>query len=159
VIREAVRADLGRVVEVLVRLDGEGTGVDPRHRLRPEAADRLRERIAHDWFGRFLPFPACLLAEDGAGLIAGSVVPDAGILDGGPTACIDALWVAPERRREGLGRALVAAYRARIGAAGFSRIVVRTLARDARALSFWQAMGFDPLHVELVTGSTASKSE
>ena len=151
-IREAVRADLGVLVEQIVALDENGTTADPRYRLHEDGPARLREHLLHAWFGRFLPFPACLVAEIDSrivGLESGEVVPDPGILENPPTARIDNLWVDPAHRRTGLGRRLVDVYRARTEKAGFSRMTVGTLVRDARAVAFWQAMGFEPLTVTL----------
>ena len=53
------------------------------------------------------------------------------------------LFVAPERRRQGLGRALLARARAWLGAAGHRRCLARTLdARRNRAADFYRAAGF-----------------
>lgn len=154
ILREATRRDLDVVVEAIVRLNDNGTAVDPRYRLAVDGPARLREHLAHAWFERFLPFPACLLAEDDGlvGLVSGEVVVDPGILETSPTARIDNLWVVPERRRAGVGRALVEAFRARAGRAGFPRTTVHTLVRDTRAVAFWRAMGFEDLTVTLARG-------
>jgi ribosomal protein S18 acetylase RimI-like enzyme len=89
--------------------------------------------------------------EDGsiAGMVAGEVVPEHPILAYPPSARIDNLWVAPAFRRAGLGRALVAAWRDGATKGGFTRHVVSTLARDARAVAFWRAVGFADLNVTL----------
>ena len=53
------------------------------------------------------------------------------------------LFVAPERRRQGLGRALLARVRAWMGAAGQRRCLARTLdAHHNRAADFYRAAGF-----------------
>lgn len=154
-IREARRSDLGALVQAIVRLNENGTAADPRYRLHPDGPERLRELLAHDWFGRFLPMPACLVAEAEGGLVAlisGQLVVDPGILENPPTVRIDNLWVEPGHRRTGLGRQLVEAYRARALGAGFPRLTVGTLVRDVRAVAFWEATGFAPLTVTLSRG-------
>jgi GNAT superfamily N-acetyltransferase len=152
-LREAVPSDLDAIVALLLRLNANGTAADPRYALRPDAGPHLREQLRDLWFGRFLPFPACLVAEPSrgslAGLISAEVVPDLGILAFAPSARIDNLWVEPPWRRQGLGRALVAQMRARTSAAGYGRLTVSTLARDDRALAFWRAMGLQDLFVVL----------
>ena len=53
------------------------------------------------------------------------------------------LFVAPQMRRQGLGRALLARARAWLGAAGHRRCLVRTLdAPHDRAADFYRAAGF-----------------
>lgn len=152
-LREATRRDLGPLVEAIVRLNQTGTEADPRYRLVPDGAARLREHLEHAWFGRFLPFPACLVVDEGGivALVAGEVVVDPGILANPPTARIDNLWVEPAHRRVGHARALVTAYRERAEEAGFPRMTVSTLIRDARAVAFWRAMGFEELTVVLAS--------
>jgi ribosomal protein S18 acetylase RimI-like enzyme len=161
VIRPATRADLDRIVQAQLRLNEAGTAADPRYQLRPDAARALREHLGFSWFERFLPFPACLLAlepdgSEGAdrlvGLISGEVVPEHPVLAYPPTARIDGMWVEPDRRRSGLGRSLVAAFRAGAAKAGFHRITVSTLAKDARAVAFWRSVGFDDLNLILALG-------
>jgi GNAT superfamily N-acetyltransferase len=140
-------------VVLLLRLNANGTEADPRYVLQPEAGPRLREHLRSLWFGRFLPFPACLVAEPPGtglvGLVSAEVVPDLGIMAFPPTARIDNLWVEPPWRRQGLARALVERMHTRAQAAGYTRLTVSTLARDDRALAFWRAMGFHDLFVVL----------
>jgi GNAT superfamily N-acetyltransferase len=151
-IREAVRADLVALVDAIVALNENGTAADPRYRLHEDGPARLREHLLHAWFGRFLPFPACLVAESEGrivGLVSGELAPDPGILANPPTARIDNLWVEPDHRRTGIARRLVEAWCARAVRAGYPRTTVGTLVRDARAVAFWEAMGFEALTVTL----------
>lgn len=153
-IREAVRSDLEALLDGLARLDATGEAADPRYRLRPDWRAVQRERLADLWFGRFLPFPACLVDErDGglAGFVGGAPRADHPILDEPPTAKIEVMWVEEPHRRLGIGRALVAAWLERAAAAGYGRIEVSTLARDARAVAFWRGVGFDDLRLVLAT--------
>ncbi|MEZ4241146.1 MAG: GNAT family N-acetyltransferase [Myxococcota bacterium] len=151
-VREGVRADLSWLVGAVMRLNAAGTAADPRFRFVADVEPILREHLGHVWFGRFQPFPAVWIAEvDGerVAMLSGEIVPDAGLLEQAPTARIDNLWVEPPHRRAGLGRELVAAFRARAERAGYPGLQVSTLARDARAVAFWEAMGLSPLRVVL----------
>jgi GNAT superfamily N-acetyltransferase len=55
---------------------------------------------------------------------------------------IIALYVHPERWRQGVGRALVAGALKRLGEWGYAEAVVWTLAASDRNLSFYESLGF-----------------
>jgi GNAT superfamily N-acetyltransferase len=55
---------------------------------------------------------------------------------------IIALYVHPECWRQGVGRALVAGALERLGAWGYTKAVVWTLAESDRNLSFYESLGF-----------------
>ncbi len=151
-IRPALRSDLTWLVGALDRLNAAGTEADPRYVPRAGHTLLLRNHIDDVWFGRFHRFPPCLVAEhDGelVGLVAGGGQPPHPILDHAATASISDLWVEPAHRGRGQGRALVAAFRDAARAAGCTRLEVSTLARDARAIAFWHALGFSDLSVTL----------
>ena len=151
-IRPAARSDLTWLVAALGRLNAAGAEADPRYVPRSDIAARLRNEIDEGWFGRFHRFPPCLVAEeDGAlvGLVAGGGRPPHPILDEPPMVTISDLWVEPAHRRRGHARALVAAFLEHARAAGCVRIEVSTLARDARAVAFWHALGFTDLRLVL----------
>jgi GNAT superfamily N-acetyltransferase len=153
VIRAAARADLDRVVDAVVRLAENGAAADPRYVLADDTRARLRSLFAEQWFGAFLPFPACLVDErEGrlVGLVSAEIAPPHPILPTAPGIRIDNLWVEPDHRRQGVGRALVAEMRRRADAAGYARHGVSTLARDERAVAFWRSVGFDPFTVTLL---------
>ena len=163
--RPAERSDLEGILDLLGRLNANGSAADARYRLRGHSRALLRAQILDTWFGRFLPFPACwVLGGDGAGeageageaggaslagLISGEPMQVHPVLDQPPTARIDNLWIEPDHRRKGLARALVATFRGAAHEAGYPRIEVSTLARDAQALAFWREMGFEDLRVVL----------
>ena len=151
-LRVANRSDLDAILDLLGRLNASGTAADDRYRLRDHSRALLRAHILDAWFGRFLPFPPCWVAEaaDGlTGLITGEPLQVHPVLDQPPTARIDNLWVEPVHRRQGIARRLVQTFRDSAHSAGYPRIEVSTLARDGDALAFWREMGFADLRVIL----------
>lgn len=61
--------------------------------------------------------------------------------DGGEVA-LNGMWVAPEGRGRGLGRALVEAVCAWAWGRGAARVVLEAKANNARAIALYQACGF-----------------
>lgn len=153
-IRAARKADIPRILDLLDALNAQGTLSDPSYRVKPDARETMRETCLRDWFGRFLPFPACLVDEEEgevAGMISGRAGTDHPLLDRPPMLHIETLFVDEAWRRRGIARALVAAYREAAARAGYAHAEVGTLARDARALAFWRAVGFTDRRVILAS--------
>ncbi len=110
--------------------------VDPRRAWRPE---RLAARLAGT-------------ADDGSEILAAELERRVcGLVLLGPCrdpeaaeneAEIVALYVHPDRWREGVGRSLVAGALDRLEAAGHREVIVWTLAGSARNRSFYEALGF-----------------
>lgn len=151
-VRPAERTDLDSVLPLLSELAENGHRVDVRYRLRGHRRALLRAHVLEHWFGRFLPFPPCWVAQHEdrvVGLVSGEPMQMHSVLDQPPTANITDLWVEPEFRRQGLARQLVDAFRQSAREAGYLRIEVSTLARDDQALAFWRSMGFADLRVAL----------
>ena len=135
------------------QLNRAGTAADARYVIRDGSRDAFRALIMEDWLGRFLPFPACFVAEaDGeiVGYVQGDVCRQHPLLVEPPKCRIGNLWVQPEHRRLGVGRALVQTYVTAAKEAGFPWVEVGTLAKDARAVAFWQALGFGDWRVSLL---------
>jgi GNAT superfamily N-acetyltransferase len=77
------------------------------------------------------------------GYLAGRPVACGGIKDrGDATAEVKRMWVAPEARRRGLGRRLLAALEEAARAAGHDRVVLDTSARQPEALALYLAAGY-----------------
>jgi ribosomal protein S18 acetylase RimI-like enzyme len=93
----------------------------------PEAIERLLERDAG----------ALLVAEE-AGELVGSLI---AAWDGW-RGNLYRLAVAPEWRRRGIGRALVAAGEARLHALGARRVTALVGRGDEHARGFWEAVGY-----------------
>ena len=149
-LRPVVGADLDRLRSGWRSLCAAGAAADDRFQLpdaawparRAAAAEALREPGSTSW----------LLEADGAvhGFLLGAAERTA--LRGPRVAVVHDLWIAPERRGQGLGRALVERWRDAATAAGFGAFEVGTLARDAGAVAFWGRMGFGPWRVVLRDG-------
>jgi ribosomal protein S18 acetylase RimI-like enzyme len=65
-------------------------------------------------------------------------------LDEAARAEITELWVEPEARRRGAGRALAETALAWTRSRGTRRLEVRVAARNAAGQAFWRALGFAP---------------
>ena len=121
-IRAAERTDIAAVLQLWIDADAEATHTDDAPSL-----DRL---IAHD--------PAALLVAELDGRLVGSVV--AGW--DGWRGSIYRLAVAPDQRRRGLGRRLVAAAEERFGFVGAVRMHAIVVETDSQAAGFWRSSGW-----------------
>ena len=94
-----------------------------------------REELA-----RFLSIPSAegVVAEDG-GVIAGFAI---GYLARGRAAHVVTLDVHPDRRREGLGRALLEDLLARFSTAGARQARLEVSTENAGAIAFYEELGF-----------------
>ncbi|MGH9920350.1 MAG: GNAT family N-acetyltransferase [Nitrososphaerales archaeon] len=97
------------------------------HPSHTDDIESIKSLVAHD------P-DALLVAEDG-GRIVGSVI---AAWDGW-RGSIYRLTVAPDHRRAGLGRHLLAAAEHRLGDAGAARLQAIVVETDVRATNFWRA--------------------
>jgi ribosomal protein S18 acetylase RimI-like enzyme len=79
-------------------------------------------------------------------LVAGFTAFGASRDEGAAPHCgeIWAIYVAPERWGQGVGRALCSAAFARLRADGFSRVTLWVLAENERAIRFYRGVGFAP---------------
>ena len=84
------------------------------------------------------PMQRWLVAAAGPGLVGYAHV----YREDAQRAKLDKLYVAPERQRRGLGRALLAAAEDSARAWGASRLVVRTNKANAQALAAYARYGF-----------------
>jgi len=136
------RRDVDAALDVWSRLMDEGTAADGRY-VKGDI-EAMRSEMQH-WFACFHPFPPSYIAWDGTsvvGWISGQPAPSPSTVAAPKSARIDNLWVDPDHRRQGLGRALVEIWSQEARSAGFQRLEVATLARDRRAVNFWREQGF-----------------
>jgi GNAT superfamily N-acetyltransferase len=94
----------------------------------------------------------CLLARaDGAvaGHLIGRLLPVGSLRPGAVRAALESMRVAAERRREGVGEALVSAFVSWAGERGANELVVQAYAHNEGGLAFYRAQGFRPFEVRL----------
>lgn len=104
-------------------------------------------------------FADVIAGDDSVGLVAEAGGAPAGYLVGrmaGPSdtrplrvAVLESMYVRPERRRGGLGAALVAGFRAWAAGQGADRLSVTAYATNADAIRFYEREGFAPRSVTL----------
>jgi len=99
----------------------------PQNNPRKDIARKLR--VNPEWF---------LVAESGSGQIIGSVM--AGYE--GHRGWINYLAVAPDHRRGGYGRALMAAAEQQLRAAGCPKINLQVRSDNAGVIAFYERIGF-----------------
>jgi ribosomal protein S18 acetylase RimI-like enzyme len=151
-VRGAEEQDFEHLVELWQALSEAGNTADGRYRLRNDARRTAARFIAEEWLGHDVSHRAWVaVVEDGAivGFIATRTAEPHPVLDQPLTLVISDAFVAEAYRRQGVGRALVAAVREHAANEGTRAIEVGTLALDARAVAFWRSLGFDDWRVLL----------
>ncbi|WP_372665004.1 GNAT family N-acetyltransferase [Amycolatopsis kentuckyensis] len=94
----------------------------------------------------------CLLARaDGAaaGHLIGRLLPNSSLRPKAVRAALESMRVAAERRREGVGEALVSAFGEWARERGANELVVKAYAANDGALAFYRTQGFRPFEVTL----------
>jgi ribosomal protein S18 acetylase RimI-like enzyme len=144
-IRRAVAADLDAVTALWIGLFDHHVPLDPVFRLRRGSRGEIRELVR-----------AILRDPDALVLVARDADPPFGalgtcmarVLHAPPIheetvrAEISDLYVVPEWRRHGLGRALATGAIEWSQQRGAARIEVRVSPRNAEGAGFWRALGF-----------------
>jgi GNAT superfamily N-acetyltransferase len=143
-VRRADHRDLERLVALWIDLTEHHTGLDPFYALRAGAEDEVRRLLeaqlrdpetavfVHEASGRLEGFCSVRIAR--APPIHQEVA-RAEIVD---------LAVRRERRRRGLGRALVEAALAWVRERGVGRVEARVAAGNGEGQRFWRALEFGP---------------
>ncbi|GAB3145363.1 GNAT family N-acetyltransferase [Amycolatopsis sp. NPDC004378] len=91
----------------------------------------------------------CLLVPGGAGHLIGRLLPPDPLRPEAVRAELESMRVAPDRRREGLGAALVDTFLTWAGDRGANEVTVQAYARNETALAFYETRGFRPFLVTL----------
>lgn len=105
----------------------------------PEVSARGWARVLAAQVEATVPDDVLLLAEDDGGTIVGVVY---GILtDEGATGDVVALYIAPDRHREGTGAALLRAGAAELQRLGARSLRISVLTENSPARRFYEAMG------------------
>lgn len=142
-VRAADPRELDRLAALYVELVRHHAG-DPGFELAPSGEDAARAHLA-DALGEG---DAAVLVRAGPGGIAGFVV--ARILRRGPLyrerarGEIEALFVRPDLRRGGVGRALAEAALAWMARRDVQRAAVQVAVGNPEGRAFWGALGFVP---------------
>jgi putative acetyltransferase len=151
-VRRAGPDDTGALVELCAGLFAEDGG---RRDATVDAG--WPARGARDYFAAAMGGEGgalCLVAVAG-GARAGYVVARLREpVDARPVrvALLESMYVLPERRREGIGAALVDGFRAWAAERGAERLSVTTYATNADAIRFYEREGFAPRSVTLESG-------
>ena len=150
-------ADAERVADLWVAL-ADGQRDHGSHLLAGPNRDRIRETLAHHAAeGRLL------VARDGglAGFV--TVDPERGrYAQDTDRGLVTNLYVVPERRREGVGTALLAAAENRLREQGVETAALDVLAANEAARRFYRAAGYSPHRMELekpLESDTHSKAD
>jgi ribosomal protein S18 acetylase RimI-like enzyme len=147
-IRRAGPRDLEVVTGLWLTLGDHHAALDPAFGVRSD--DRGRSE-AREIVRRLLrdPDAALLLWEGGERRALGLAIVRAarapGVALEDERAEISDLWVDPEARRRGIGRALADASLAWVRQRGVERVTVRVAVANAEGQAFWRALGFDDL--------------
>ena len=124
--RTATLADIETLAELNHQLIAD-EGAD-----NPRSVAQLAERMAEWLEGRY----RAVLFEEGGAPVAYALY-----RDDGESIYLRQFFVTRERRRTGVGRDAIARLVNEVFPPG-KRVVVEVLAKNARAMAFWHAMGF-----------------
>lgn len=124
--RTATLADIEMLAELNHQLIAD-EGAD-----NPRSVPQLAERMAEWLEGRY----RAVLFEEGGAPVAYALY-----RDDGESIYLRQFFVTRERRRTGVGRDAIARLVNEVFPPG-KRVVVEVLAKNARAMAFWHAMGF-----------------
>jgi len=147
VIRRAEARDLPALARLWAALLEQHAALDPAFALRA-GAEGSRTATLERALGRMLgDADGALLVHAGggselAGYCSARIERATGLAAERARGEIHELAVAPGRRRQGVGRALVAAALAWASQRGVGRVEVRVAARNAEGQAFWRALGF-----------------
>lgn len=142
-IRPAARRDLDAVLELWLDLIEHHRRLDPQY---PSLAG-LRE-VLHRELSRALAADRCQILvaavpEKLCGFLLAEIDVGTSLASGGAGSCwIHELYVVPDQRRSGLGRALVTRVERFFESHGGGRRCVRVETRNAAGIRFWKRAGF-----------------
>ena len=148
-LRRATNGDLAAVTGLWIELTRHHAAIDPLFALRPDADREARELLAAQLRD---PDTAILVAGDPGAVFAFAIACVRRAPPIHPETCcaeITDLYVAPARRRDGWGRALVSAATRFATARGAERVEVRVSPRNPEAQAFWRAEGYNA-HMEVL---------
>lgn len=142
-VRRAEARDLDALAELAADLLAHHEALEPAFRVRAEARDRLPQLLARQLGD---PDAAVFVWDDArglAGFCSARAMRAPGELVEGARVEIDELAVRADRRRQGVGRALVETACGWAKTRGAERLLVRVAVRNAEGQAFWRALGYE----------------
>jgi ribosomal protein S18 acetylase RimI-like enzyme len=142
-VRRAQARDLDALAELFGELLAHHAAIEPAFRVRADARERIPRLLARQLGD---PDAAIFVGEEPRGLVGFCSVrverAEAALVESARAEIAD-LAVRAERRRSGVGRALVEAARAWVRSRGAERLEVRVAVRNPEGQAFWRALGFE----------------
>ncbi len=142
-VRRAEARDLDELAGLFAELLAHHAAIEPAFRVRADAGERLPKLLARQLRD---PDIAIFVWEESRGPVAFCSVrvepAPAAMLETSRAEIAD-LGVRADRRRNGVGRALVEAARAWARSRGAERLEVRVAVRNREGQAFWRALGFE----------------
>ena len=153
IIRNATPQDRPALVRFMSELQEAERALEPNRAPGPEVADSHLAAL-EDWTARH-PGGSVLVAEaKGAliGFLVAGVTTDTGTYLPPETRThgwISDLWVEPNARGRGVGRALVAAAEDRFRAAGLTRVELAAVVGNIEAIRLYEHLGYGRYEISL----------
>lgn len=141
-VRQACASDLDALTKLWIAITRHHEPLDALFRLRRGAEREVREllrAILRDPDARVF---VCEVGGDAVGMACVRIDRAPPILEEVERAEITDLFVRPERRRFGCGRALARAALDWAGSRGTQRVEVRVATANPQAQAFWRELGF-----------------
>ncbi|MBW2280428.1 MAG: GNAT family N-acetyltransferase [Deltaproteobacteria bacterium] len=146
-VRAALAEDIEAVVRLWIDLIEYHRSLDPDYPPLPNLRETLRAEARRGVDMEHCEVFVALSSSDGAadglvGFLFAELEPRPAGVPVPPTGQIHELWVDPERRRAGVGRALVDEADAFFAARGSARVSVRVEEPNEAGREFWRRLGF-----------------
>ena len=158
-VREAKVSDRDDVVRLWMDLIRSQAALDGRFSPANDAEVRWRNDYG-EWINRS---SRRLFVAVAGGRTCGFVTAErsssAPIFEGRSEVYIDELYVEPDERRSGVGKALVGAVRDWASSIGAERIRAGVLAANEDARDFWKRVGGEPITITIGIEISGSKSD
>lgn len=142
-VREATPRDLEAVVSLRLALLREYPEHPVYGRLRPDVSARARELFAAQLRSTMELIVLAFIGDEPTGILRCVESMGSPLLDPARYAYISSVYVRPERRRQGVLRALLSAAEKWSRARGLEQMRLHNVAGSELAERAWSALGFD----------------